>query len=100
MKNKVREARTRKGWTQLDLADAVNATTACVNAVEHGRFDPSLILACDIGEARISSRSSRRSSEDRLKTTPPRSHGIWAVFRSPEEIFAAQLSRHILEVLS
>ena len=31
--------------------DAVNVTTACINAVEHGRYDPSLILAYDIAEA-------------------------------------------------
>jgi transcriptional regulator with XRE-family HTH domain len=32
MKNNVREERARKGWTQLDLADAVSVTTECVNA--------------------------------------------------------------------
>ena len=51
MKNNVREARARKGWTQVDLADAMNVTTACINAVEHGRYDPTLILAYDIAEA-------------------------------------------------
>jgi putative transcriptional regulator len=51
MKNNVAEARAPKGWTQVDLADAVNATTASINAVEHGRYDPTLILACDLAEA-------------------------------------------------
>ena len=36
MKNNVAEARAPKGWTEVDLADAMNVTTACINAVEHG----------------------------------------------------------------
>ena len=51
MKNNVREARARKGWTRVDLADAVSVTTASINAVENGRYDPTLILAYDIAEA-------------------------------------------------
>jgi len=51
MKNNVREARASKGWTQVDLADAVNVTTATINALEHDRYDPTLILAYDIAEA-------------------------------------------------
>ena len=51
MKNNVAEARARKDWTQVDLANAVNVTTATINAVEHGRYDPTLILAYDIAEA-------------------------------------------------
>ena len=51
MKNNVAEARARKGWIQVELTDAVNVTTACINAVEHGRYDPTLILAYDIAEA-------------------------------------------------
>jgi len=51
MKNNVAEGRARKSWTQVDLANAVNVTTATINAVEHGRYDPTLILAYDIAEA-------------------------------------------------
>ena len=51
MKNNVAEARARKGWTRVDLANTVNVTTATINAVEHGRYDPTLILAYDIAEA-------------------------------------------------
>ena len=51
MKNNVAEGRARKSWTQVDLANAVNVTTATINAVEHGRYNPTLILAYDIAEA-------------------------------------------------
>ena len=51
MRNNVAEVRARKGWVQVELADAVNVTTQCINAVEHGRYDPTLILAYDIAEA-------------------------------------------------
>ena len=51
MKNSVAEARARKSWTQVDFADAVNVSTACIKAVELGRYDPSLILAYDMAEA-------------------------------------------------
>ena len=51
MKNNVAEALARKGWTQVDLANTVNVTTGTINAAEHGRYDPTLILAYDIAEA-------------------------------------------------
>jgi putative transcriptional regulator len=83
MKNNVAEARAPKGWIQVELADAVNVTTACINAVEHGRYDPTLILAYDIAEALalISLNCFRRSLEGRPKKAPPRSPGICACFR-------------------
>jgi len=75
MKNNVAEARAQKGWTQVELADAVNVTTTCINAVEHGRYDH---------WAPVSPKCFRRSSEGRPKKAPLRSPGIFACFRSQE----------------
>ena len=45
MKNQVREMRSEKGWSQADLADKLNVSRQTVNAIETGRYDPSLPLA-------------------------------------------------------
>ena len=45
MKNSVRELRGDKGWSQADLADKLNVSRQTVNAIETGRYDPSLPLA-------------------------------------------------------
>ena len=45
MKNSVRELRGEKGWSQADLADRLNVSRQTVNAIETGRYDPSLPLA-------------------------------------------------------
>ena len=45
MKNTLSELRTARGMTQGDLADALNVSRQTVNALETGRYDPSLPLA-------------------------------------------------------
>ena len=45
MKNSVRELRAEKGWSQADLAEKLNVSRQTVNAIETGRYDPSLPLA-------------------------------------------------------
>ncbi|HEX4271195.1 MAG TPA: helix-turn-helix transcriptional regulator [Rhizomicrobium sp.] len=45
MRNTVRELRTEKGWSQADLADKLTVSRQTVNAIETGRYDPSLPLA-------------------------------------------------------
>ncbi len=45
MKNKVREMRTAKSWSQADLAEKLKVSRQTVNAIETGRHDPSLPLA-------------------------------------------------------
>jgi putative transcriptional regulator len=45
MKNLVRELRTERGWSQGDLADRLEVSRQTVNAIETGRYDPSLPLA-------------------------------------------------------
>lgn len=48
MKNTVRELRSQRGWTQAELAVRLKVTRNSVNAVETGRYEPSLTLALRI----------------------------------------------------
>lgn len=50
MKNKLPELRGARGLTQGDLADALNVSRQTVNAIETGRYDPSLPLAFAIAK--------------------------------------------------
>lgn len=45
MKNRIRELRATHGWSQADLAERLDVSRQSVNAVETGRYDPSLPLA-------------------------------------------------------
>lgn len=45
MKNAIRELRQAKGWSQADLALRLDVSRQTVNALERGRYDPSLPLA-------------------------------------------------------
>lgn len=45
MKNDLRERREQDGESQADLAAAVDVTRQSINAIERGRYDPSLELA-------------------------------------------------------
>ncbi len=45
MKTSLPEFREREGLSQADLADDVDVTRQTINAVERGRYDPSLELA-------------------------------------------------------
>ena len=45
MKNKMRELRAAKGWSQSDLAEKLGVSRQTVNAIETERYDPSLPLA-------------------------------------------------------
>jgi putative transcriptional regulator len=45
MKNSLRDARKARGWTQEDLAIELSVSRQTVNALEAGRYDPSLPLA-------------------------------------------------------
>lgn len=48
MNNTVRTLRTELGWSQAHLADLLNVSRQTVNAIETGRYDPSLPLAFTI----------------------------------------------------
>lgn len=50
MKNIVRELRTQREWSQAQLADLLEVSRQTVNAIETGRYDPSLPLAFSIAK--------------------------------------------------
>ena len=45
MKNRLRVLRAERGWSQADLAERLEVSRQSVNAIETGKFDPSLPLA-------------------------------------------------------
>jgi putative transcriptional regulator len=45
----MRELRTAQGWSQSELAGRLGVSRQTVNAIEAGRYDPSLPLAFRIG---------------------------------------------------
>lgn len=45
MTNRLRVLRAEKGWSQADLAERLEVSRQSVNAIETGKFDPSLPLA-------------------------------------------------------
>ena len=50
MKNRLKVLRAERDWTQGDLADALGISRQSVNAIETGRYDPSLPLAFRIAD--------------------------------------------------
>ena len=45
MNNRLRELRDRMGWSQAALAEQLAVSRQTVNALETGKYDPSLPLA-------------------------------------------------------
>jgi putative transcriptional regulator len=50
MNNRLRVLRAERGWSQSDLADRLEVSRQSVNAIETGRYDPSLPLAFAIAK--------------------------------------------------
>lgn len=50
MKNHLKELRAARGWTQADLASRLDVSRQTVNALETGKYDPSLPLAFRIAD--------------------------------------------------
>ena len=50
MKNRLRVLRAERGWSQADLADRLEVSRQSVNAIETGKYDPSLPLAFKIAK--------------------------------------------------
>lgn len=48
MRNHLKELRTKRNWSQSDLADRLGVSRQTVNALERGKYDPSLPLAFKI----------------------------------------------------
>ena len=45
MRNRVRELRLARGWSQTELGDRLAVSRQTIHAIETGRYDPSLPLA-------------------------------------------------------
>lgn len=50
MKNRLRVLRAERDWSQADLAERLGVSRQTVNAIETGRYDPSLPLAFKIAK--------------------------------------------------
>jgi putative transcriptional regulator len=50
MNNRLKVLRAERGWSQQDLADRLGVSRQSVNAIETGRYDPSLPLAFTIAD--------------------------------------------------
>ena len=50
MKNKLRELRAAREWSQGDLADKLGVSRQTVNAIETEKYDPSLPLAFKVAK--------------------------------------------------
>ena len=48
MKNTIRQLRGERGWSQAVLAEKLDVSRQSINAIETGRYDPSLPLALRI----------------------------------------------------
>ena len=51
IRNRVKELRTAREWTQQELADAVGVSRQSINSIERERYVPSLELALLFGRA-------------------------------------------------
>ena len=51
MKNRLKQLRGARGWSQADLAGLLNVSRQTINAIENERYDPSLPLAFQIARA-------------------------------------------------
>ena len=50
MKNRLKVLRAERNWSQADLGDRLEVSRQSVNAIETGKYDPSLPLAFRIAE--------------------------------------------------
>jgi putative transcriptional regulator len=50
MKNRVRELRAEKNWSQGELAERLEVSRQTINAIETEKYDPSLPLALKIAK--------------------------------------------------
>ena len=48
MENRIRVLRAERKWSQAELASRLDVSRNSINAIENGRFDPSLPLAIKI----------------------------------------------------
>ena len=51
MKNRLKILRAERDWTQADLADKLEVSRQTINAIEKGKYDPSLPLAFKVARS-------------------------------------------------
>ena len=51
LRNRLREERDSKGWTQAELAARVGVSRKTINTIENGVFVPSTVLALKLARA-------------------------------------------------
>jgi putative transcriptional regulator len=64
MKNRLKVLRAERDWTQANLADELGVSRQTINAIEKGKFDPSLPLAFKVARLFV------LSIEDIFQDTP------------------------------
>ena len=64
MKNRLKVLRAERDWTQANLADELGVSRQTINAIEEGKFDPSVPLAFKVA------RLFELSIEDIFQDTP------------------------------
>ena len=69
MKNSLRILRAERGWSQAHLADLLGVSRQSVNAIETGKYDPSLPLAFAL--ARLFDRAIEDIFEDEVVAADP-----------------------------
>jgi putative transcriptional regulator len=62
MKNRLKELRAERGWSQAELAERLDVSRQTVNSIETDKYDPSLPLAFKI--ARLFGQSIEAIFED------------------------------------
>ena len=50
MKNSLPQLRAERGWSQADLAERLSVSRQTINALDRGKYDPSLPLAFKIAQ--------------------------------------------------
>jgi putative transcriptional regulator len=65
VKNNLAELRAEMGWSQGDLADQLEVSRQTINALERGKYDPSLPLAFKIAAL------FKKSIEEIFEPDPP-----------------------------
>ncbi|MBI3437320.1 MAG: helix-turn-helix transcriptional regulator [Proteobacteria bacterium] len=68
MKNRLKVLRAERNWSQADLADRLEVSRQSVNAIETGKYDPSLPLAFRI--ARVFAMPIEQIFSDEIEVSP------------------------------
>jgi putative transcriptional regulator len=71
MKNRLRVLRAERNWSQADLAERLEVSRQSVNAIETGKFDPSLPLAFRLARLFETTIEEIFSDEDSDTSTAP-----------------------------